>query len=158
NAQREGQPPLELHRLDGVARKVPLKTATETAKNYEDYKFPKTIPYPRTDWLDELMKLPGKGAAVVLRDQPDETFYVAVVLERTEPAPSDSYYEATKMPGGFQPDPLLQNLQQQRDEQYRDMVLKQLRIAAGANAEGKFDIDAKMRKSLESHSGEPGEE
>jgi hypothetical protein len=149
----------EIIELNQVARQVPDPSATATMRRqYTPYKFPDVVPYPKKDMLDKLLGLKNKGDAVLLSNEPEKVFYVAILTDRTEPSLL-SFYDAYKEASSrVQPDPLLGDFLQERREKYREALLKQLRIAAGADAEGKFVVDAEARKSLEGRGGESTEE
>jgi hypothetical protein len=73
--------------LDNVARLLMESTPrADIGQPYRPYTFPyDRIPYPRADLLDRLMAMKTPGDAVVVRDKPAATFYVAVLQERDDP-------------------------------------------------------------------------
>jgi hypothetical protein len=149
----------EIIELNQVARQVPDPSASATMRRqYASYQFPDMIPYPKKDMLDKLLGLKNKGEAVLLSNEPEKVFYVAILTDRTEPSIvsfHDVYKEASSR---VQPDPLMSAFLKERREKYREAFLKQLRIAAGADAEGKFVVDAEARKSIEGRGREETEE
>jgi hypothetical protein len=77
----------EAFELDNVARLLPeLTPFAPREQPYRAYAPPRErIPHPRADFVDRLMTLKEPGDAVVLRDKPARTFYVAVLEERSDP-------------------------------------------------------------------------
>jgi hypothetical protein len=122
---------------------------------YEGYKFPDTLSYPRTtEWLDKILALKKKGEAVLLVNQPETTFYVAVAL--SDPLVPDDKEIAQAYGGGlFASDPLLAEMTRERREEHRAQALKELRAAAGAplDEQQTYRIDPQLRKELEAKGG-----
>jgi hypothetical protein len=147
----------ELIELDGVARQAPQRSPTGVGQQYAPYKFPDTLPYPKPDWLDKLMALKQKGDVTKLSNEPEKTFYVAVLLDRTEPSVREVQRMYREGSISVHPDPLRGALVQEEQQKYRDAVVKQLRIDAGADADGNYQIDPEARKQLDSRGGDTEE-
>jgi hypothetical protein len=138
-----------LFELKGVAELLPPREVLPLARvEYRPYQVPESqaeeFPYPRPDLVKQLMTLERPGQATVLADRPARRYYVAVLLERDEP----SVKEFSKLYGRSpRSDTLLQRFEQQRREDYKREVLEQLRREAGkVDAEGRFDLDEKVRQ------------
>jgi hypothetical protein len=141
----------KLHRkpevLRSVAREVPAPVPVAAGRSYGPYQFPKDIAYPRNDWVNQLVdKLKKKGDTIVLADRPQKTYYLAVLLERHEPSEltfRDVYRDAAI---AFNRDPMLDHLVQERRTKYMDEFVKQLRVEAGARADGSYELSDEYRK------------
>jgi hypothetical protein len=137
-----------------VVRQVPATkpAAVPTpARTYEGYKFPDSILYPRTsEWLDKILALKKKGDAVLLVNQPETTYYVAVAL--TDPdVPDDKKIAQAYGSGLFALDPLLSEMVQDRQKEHREQAIKELRAASGAPlnpADQTYEIPDDIRKQF----------
>jgi hypothetical protein len=152
-AEQKAAMPIELRQ---VAREVPAPMAAPTAGHtYMPFQFPDTMPYPSKDWLDQMLdKLKEPGNAVVLANQPQTTFYVTVLEDRTPPSErtfADVYRDAANT---FNRDQLLDTLTQQQQQKYREDFLKQLRAEATKDADGQYTFTPDYRKTLESRTSE----
>lgn len=134
--------------LRSVAREVPAPMAVAAGHNYNAYQFPKDLPYPGADWVNQLVdKLKTKGDTVVLADRPEKTFYLAVLLERHEPSEltfRDVYRDAAI---AFNRDPMLDHLVQERRTKYVDEFVNQLRNEATGRSDGTYQFTEEYRKS-----------
>jgi hypothetical protein len=151
NFLREQNLGSEVFELTGVAHLV--KPTHEVlfgqARQYRPYQPPEDkIRYPRDTFVDQLLNMKSKGDSVVLRDKPEANFYVAVLLDRSEPSIKE-FYEVYH---DFRLDPLWQRMEAQAHQDYKKMVLEQLRTEAGpvheAGAQaGRFVVNdaARMR-------------
>lgn len=153
---------IEPRTLGAISRqkRSDLTLTAGTARDYKEYEFPPVIKYPRVldrrlplpqkTWLDQLLTdLKQPGDVTVLKDRPEKTFYVAVLLSRNEPPLSDfykAYQEASR--GGIKDrhDPLFTNFLYERRQEFRQALLKQLREEAGAaDDRGQYKVDDEMR-------------
>jgi hypothetical protein len=150
----------EVIELKQVARQLPDPVAAATLRHqYMPYKFPDLIPYPKKDMLDQIMKMKNKGDTVLVSNEPEKMYYVAVLVDRTDP-PLAAFHEVYRDASlGGQPEPLFSGFLQEKRAKYREAVEKQLRIAAGADPEGKFVVKDDVRKSIDGRgSGDSTEE
>jgi hypothetical protein len=152
-AERKDDPMTE---LNNVARMVKMPVAMGPSRP-EPYKFPDAHKANHKDWLDKIAGLKKKGDAVLLKDQPEQAYYVAVLL--TDPKPPSAEEVATAYrgtPGGGMggmgggPDPLFREFLRERQAKYRDAIMKELRLAAvgtkGLEDDGRYKLDADFRK------------
>jgi hypothetical protein len=147
-----------------VFRQVPAtKTpaAPMAAQTFEGYKFPDTFSYPRTsEWLDKILGMKKKGDAVLLVNQPETVFYVAVALHDPE-VPGDAKIAQAYGGGLFSTDPLLAEMIQERQKEHREQAMKELRVAAGAplDAQHNYEVPEDVRKQFagRNSSGDTGE-
>jgi hypothetical protein len=141
---------LEVIELRNVARQVPEDVPIPTGHQYRPFQFPPTIAYPDGKWVSRLVdELKKKGDTLVLADRPEKTFYLAVLLERHEPSPKIFYDVYRDLAISTSRDPLLAELLRKRQDQYREDFLKQLRVDAGAEADGRFKFNPDYLKSQE---------
>jgi hypothetical protein len=140
---------LDLINLTEVAREVPERSAAPTGHRYAAYQFPDTIRYPGKDWLDQLLKLQKPGDTAILEDQPQRTFYVAVLRSRIDPTVKTfaDVYKDTAV--ATNRDQLLDTLLRQQRDKYRDDFVKVLRIEAGADDQGHYKLDPEYLKTRE---------
>ncbi len=144
-----------------VAKLVPqLFSRAGVDTDYDSYRFPESqIAFPRPDTLDELLKaLKKPGDATVLRDRPDRNYYVAVLIDRSEPTPDKFYsvYERTR--GLFGRDLLWNRFERDRQEKFLADMLKQLRAEAKAPVDdnGFYVLDADVTKKIDRRAGDAG--
>src|SRR5262249_32141379 len=107
----------ELIELTGVSKLV--KPAHEILmglqRQYRPYQVPEDkIRYPRDTFVSQLLTLKNKGDSMVLRDKAEAYFYVAVLLERSEPS-IEEFYEAYR---NFRNDPMWQKMEKKAHEDY----------------------------------------
>ena len=99
------------------------------------------LPYPPPprDFVKQLLTLQNPGDALVVKDRPASHFYVAVLLERSEPKLKE-FNELYSQ--GAEGDALWETLMTQERKDYRERVLLQLRRETGAalDDKGKFVI------------------
>jgi hypothetical protein len=95
------------------------------------------VPYAGRDFADKVLALKdkAKGDTLVQADQPETTYYVAVLVDKTEPS-MDDFLRVYRNSGSnsVHRDPLLQIFEQERQVKYYKDVLEQLR------QEAKLDI------------------
>jgi hypothetical protein len=87
---------------------------------------------------------------MLITDQPEQTYYVVVLRERIEPT-QEQFYEDTykKFPGL---DSLWKRVEGDRQRDYREAVLKELRKEAGLiddSGNPTYEVDAEFRKTIE---------
>ncbi len=119
----------KLFELDHVAPLVTGMPAlpTRAPQQYRPYDVPKKdIEYPGNVAKD-LLKMKTEGEAIVVHDQPEDHYYVAVLVHRTTP------YELTFFSDAQNPDGLLNWYEKDTEvlQKNRDSVLAQLRNQAG---------------------------
>jgi hypothetical protein len=139
----------EAIRLDNVAQLVePERQALITpAPVYQPYQPPEDkIPYPRPDFVKELLALTRPGDSKVLSDKPVAHFYVAVLEARAVPD-LQQFAKTAQRPGDE--NPIWGDLMTEQRRHYRRMLLGQLRTdaagAANVDAEGKIKIPEDVR-------------
>lgn len=144
--------------LDDIARLVEPKKEPQAVRQTEfrPYEIPRKdrdlFRYPPADLVDRLVsKLHKPGEAMVVRDEPVRHYYVAVLLERSEPSMAkfiDRYAKAPLSDSDF----LWESMMDKARRDYTLRVLKQLRIEAiGANGvddEGNIKIPENLVKNL----------
>jgi len=148
--------------LDNVARMTPSlrvhQQPEDGATEYRTYKAPPyqawRMPYEVEGLVEHLLVLRQPGRATVIPDGVQKTFYVTVLLARTEPDMKeflDAYAGGAKK---RQSDPLYNDFVHERTQEYRAAVMRQLREDAGkVNKHGRFEIPEEFRKR-ETHEAE----
>jgi hypothetical protein len=136
----------EVFELSNVARLVRSRSVrAEIAVEYAPYQPPADrIPYPRPNFVDQLMTLKNEGDSVLLSDRPESHYYVAVLLKREVPllragAGPANPDQPTFLELYAQP-PHLDTLWGRqcladRRRDWRKEYLKQLRVDAGAKVD-----------------------
>jgi hypothetical protein len=105
-------------RLDKVARLVPgpsmvPSAANFNARSYEPYQIPQSeVEYPSKGFAEKLFDLKEKGDVTVLHDAPEATYYVAALVNRSEP------FELAFVTDASRPDSLLAYWE--KDTQFRE--------------------------------------
>jgi hypothetical protein len=143
--------------VDGIARQVTDTVPVASARRYSAFQFPKDL-HATPNWVNDLLeKLKKKGDTAVVNDQAEKTYYVAVLLSRTPPS-LETFREVYKDAAvQMTHDPMLDQLVQVKRLDYARNFTLQLRVAAGANRDGKFPIDAAYQKAQESRENNQGE-
>ncbi len=143
--------------LSGVARLVNL-TAQEGlgGRSYSDYKAPDDMPYARPDLADQLVKqLKNPGDSIVVSDKPEKVYYVAVLDTRDDQTNLAGFEDVlSKTPIG---DQLWNHMMRAKREEQLRLVVKQLRIDAGAKLkeDGDYDLPPDIRtRSTDSSEGD----
>jgi hypothetical protein len=131
----------DLIELTGVARLVRAKEVRPVPRaEYQEYTVPTSLrdrlPYPPKDLAGELMKLKEPGASQVIHDEPANTYYVAVLVNRDEP--SVKQFEAMYK---RQDNQLLQMFLNERARDYYKMTIEQLRREAVPKPDTMIDKD-----------------
>lgn len=112
---------------------------------YHPYQPPKEfIPYPQSDFVDQLLKLKKRGDSLVLADQPAKHFYVAVLMEDPQPPDRREFYDVYGQPSLGSSDlmaptpeePLWSKMMADRQRKYAQKVLEQLRAEATKDLQG----------------------
>jgi hypothetical protein len=92
------------------------------------------VAYPDADMVQTLLNLrqKEKGATALVSDKPQQNYYAASLLDRTEPTQDEfrAAYKGSMARAGAERDPLLYQLAYGRSEEYRKAVLEQLRAEA----------------------------
>src|SRR5581483_11240894 len=127
------------------------QTVQATSAEYHPYRFKETdFPFPRPDAVDKLFgDLKQPGDATVLKDRPDRVYYVAVLLKKPDVPTEKDFYDVYKnAPRGFLTDPLWAIFQNERDDKYREALVRQFRIESGAplDSDGNYKLDPEVRK------------
>jgi hypothetical protein len=118
--------------LDRIARLLAREGAflpgSSERADFRPYQVPRDkIAYPPDDILDRLMTLKEPGQALVFADKPGQHFYVVVLESRSPP----SWREFTELYGKRTvDDPLYQAMEQKRDHDLDQELMKQLRLEA----------------------------
>lgn len=152
--------------LDNVARLQPVEQPlASSAVPYRPYSVsPDLVAYPRADFVDRLMGLKAPGDSLVTRDRPAATYYVAVLQNRVDP--TREVTDAAKLDlksflelyrNTTERDSLWQlHLMVDRRRAYRQELLKQMRVEAGAKVDeqGNFVLPAGITRASDADSGE----
>lgn len=112
------------------------------AGDYRIYQPPKEfIPYPPSDFVDQLLKLKKRGESVVIADQPVRHFYVAMLREDPKLPDMKEFQEVyslrapeIRFPG--QPEPLWDRMMADRHRKYIQKLLEQMRAEATKELQG----------------------
>jgi len=117
------------------------------AANYRPYEVPEELrdklTYPPPDLPRQLQVLKRPGDATVVSDRGEDTWYVAVLVERSEPT-LKQFQEVYANSPRF--DPLHERLQEKKSAELRQAVLAQLRREAGeVESSGRFKLPADVR-------------
>jgi hypothetical protein len=143
--------------LEAVARLVGQNAAiAESGKTYKPFQFPPgTLPHSdnqtQQQVLDKLLAAQKTGDAVVYANQPKDQFYVATVYDRLDFG-VDSFYRAYRdsTKPAMLKDQLFDTLNQQRREEFRQKMLKELRAQVGAvDDKGQFDVNVEQKQDIE---------
>lgn len=145
----------EVFELENVAQLVPPREVLAARRTeYSPYQIPESsqslFEFPPADLAKQLLTLKRPGEATVIADLPGKNYYVAVLMERSEPTMADfkSIYARTP-----KEDTLYSLFVTQRRADYRKSVLEQLRREAagpdGVDKDGRFKIpDAARRDQM----------
>jgi hypothetical protein len=132
-----------------------------TAIKYSPYAPPKEImPYPPSDFIDQLLTLKKRGESLVMTDKPVKHFYVTVLMEDPQPPERKEFYDAysqTSMPSfDFMPaqeEPLWIKMMTNRQRKYERKVLEELRAEATKDLQdGEYVLPDAVRNRSESRS------
>ena len=136
--------------LDGMAQLIRPKEAMAVLQTeYRPYQLPETaslrLPYPPPDLAKVLSKLTRPGQATVVADLPAKTFYVALLVDRSEPSLSEFKAIYERSPNN---DMLYSLMQGQQREEFKKAVLAQLRREASndIDRDGRFKLPDAMRR------------
>jgi hypothetical protein len=145
NEQKQG----EVFELDNIAQLVPPREVLAARRTeYSAYQVPDDkqalFEFPPPDLAKQLLALKRPGQATVIVDQPAKNFYVAVLLERSEPTMADFKAVYARTP---KEDTMYTFFLAQRRADYRRQVLEQLRREAGeVDKDGKFKVPDSIRR------------
>ena len=132
--------------LDNVARQVAEPSAVAGKdKTYRPYTVPeKEIPYPPDKFVDQLLRLEQPGEATYVTDRPENTFYVAVLLERTPPS-NKEFEDALAHPSA---DPLWEQCVYTQRKEFREAFLAKMREEAAPKEveNGKWKLPEEVHK------------
>jgi hypothetical protein len=162
----------DVFELDRVARLLPVDEANPSGlRRYAPFvPPPDKIPYPRPDFADRLLALEKPGDSMVLRDKPASNFYVAVLLERNDPAMArgadgkakldlkgflDVYRDTPEHDSLWQ-----QHLLPERRRDYRQALLRQMRAEATGGKvddQGNYILPDNVMRTAESSASDSGE-
>jgi hypothetical protein len=142
----------EVFELDNVAQLVPPReTLAARRTEYNPYQVPEDkqalFEFAPPDLAKRLLTLKRPGDATVVADLPGKNFYVAVLMERSEPTLADFKSVYARTP---KEDTLYSLFLTQRREDYRKSVLAQLRRDAagpdGVDKDGRWKIPDAVRR------------
>src|SRR5262249_10159004 len=90
------------------------------------------ITYPRREMGAELLKLQDKtlGETAIVHDQPEQTYYVAVLTKQSEPSREDFFQAAHGAAPDVAISELFEMFEKERRDQYRKGFMEQLRADA----------------------------
>jgi hypothetical protein len=148
NDQKQGKP----ININNVARLVPIKSPLPGRTEYERYRPPAAdVPYPPSNFVRQLLALEKPGDAVVIKDAPEKTAYVAVLLvprdDRRNFKEFADLYEKTPNDDALWSSWFMED----RRREFRRQVMDQLRAEAGqVDADGQFVLNPDLKKRGES--------
>lgn len=130
--------------LENVTRLIPQKTTNPFQPlGYDPYQFQASqIPFPRENFLDQILGLTKPGQAAVLRDRPGSTFYVVVLLSRTEPSPLEFQTAFERAGADFNRDDLWNRA---ANENRIKFDLGSMKIMRGDATGGNIDSDGRIK-------------
>lgn len=137
--------------LNSVSKlEEPKNPAMSFQTNFLPYQVPKDlIRYPGPKFIDDLIeKLKTPGDVTVLGNQPENTYYVVVLKDRREPA-QERFADVYKKASG--PNSLWSKWVTDQHKEYRDSVVKELRIESGildANGNPNYQVGDEFKRSL----------
>ncbi len=140
--------------LSGVTEVTPTNVARAGVPGptvYEPYKPSEIdIKYPRPSLADQLLTLQKPGDAIIVSDQPEDSYYVAVLIDRREPTAAMFEEALRKVAVPFFDSFWSKQVLEPRREAYRNDLLRQLRVeAVGADKvdeNGKYILPESVRK------------
>ncbi len=129
--------------VENICRLIPQKTTNPfQPKRYDPFRFsPAQIPFPRQNFLDQVLALKQPGQATVLRDAPGNVFYVVILLSRNEPSPFEFQQAFEKAGADFDRDDLWVRFYSENQFKFDNAAMKMLR---SANSETKLDDDGRF--------------
>lgn len=123
----------DLKELNGVTRLIPQNTTGPgQARTYLPFRVPtEVITYPRFNLVDQVASLKKAGDSLVVRDRPETTYYVTVLVSRSEPSASEfkKVYENASI-RAKEPDTLWQLFLDQYARDFRNDLIKKMRLEA----------------------------
>jgi hypothetical protein len=147
----------ELTNVAHLVPKVELVGRKLTPSDFRPYQPPKDrIAYPPSDFIDRLLQLKEPGASLVLTDQPVKHFYVAVLMVKPQVPDRREFYDIYSF-SGLQ-NPLWEDMMKDRQRQYEQKLMEQLRAEATKNLRGgEYVLPDEIRRRGESGSSDSGE-
>jgi hypothetical protein len=134
----------------------------KTTGDYRRYQPPREfIPYPPSDFVDQLLKLKKRGDSLVIADKPAKHFYVAVLMENPQPPERQEFYDVYGQPSldnrdfmlPNQEEPMWSKMMADRQRKYALSVLEQLRTEATKELQdGEYVLPDNVRNRSESSS------
>jgi hypothetical protein len=129
-----------------------------SATDYRPYAPPKEfLPYPPSDFVDQLLKLKKRGESLVMADKPVKHFYIAVLMEDPQAPERKEFYDAysqTSMPSFDLPgqeEPLWLKMMTDRQRKYERKMLEELRAEATKDLQdGEYVLPDIVRTRAES--------
>lgn len=126
---------------------------------YSPYTPPRDfVPYPPSDFVDQLLKLKKRGDSLVLADKPTKHFYIAVLMEDPQPPERKEFYDAYNQASlsnlnllPSQEEPLWNQMMADRQRKYDRKVLEQLRAEATKDIQddGEYVLPDSIRNRAE---------
>ncbi len=136
-----------------------LPGAKFSAADYRPYVPPKElVPYPPSDFVDQLLKLKNRGESVVIADKPVKHFYVSVLMENPQLPERREFYDVYNQPSlenlGLMPnqdEQLWYKMMAEQQRKYGQKILEQLRAEATKDLQdGEYVIPENVRSRGES--------
>ncbi|MEY4190075.1 MAG: hypothetical protein RIR17_811, partial [Planctomycetota bacterium] len=131
---QSGKPKVsDLKELNGVTRLVPQNTTGPgQAKTYLPFRVPtEVISFPRANLVEQIASLKKPGESLVVRDRPETTYYVTILVSRSAPSPAEfkKIYENASV-RSKEPDTLWQLFLDQFGRDFRNDLIKKMRMEA----------------------------
>jgi hypothetical protein len=143
----------EVFQLSDVAELVPRPEVRDLPTEYDLYTVPEDkrelMPYPPEDLVTLLMALKTTGEAIMFADRPARNYYVAVLLNRSEPTIGQFETIYKNSPAK---DTLLDNFLAEQSSDFHQKTMEQLRRdAVGKRTElidkqGRFVLPEEVRR------------
>jgi hypothetical protein len=137
-------------------------TGSTGRREYHPYRVPEDkIPYAGAEFAAKLLGLKAVGKTTVLSNQPEDTWYVVTVVKQTPPSSADFYITyMDSVPGKPPPaiqDMLFSDFEAERQREYQDKILRQLRTDANLTLNPETAKEERDRNRPEDERGAPPE-